>query len=142
MHQTNYEILNLACEAESCTREAIWQRFGMGKYKKTDDVINQLISEELLDVEYKRERYLDIISVSSRGLDALAEEQQRRQDRAAEDAEKAENKLQRIAERKEDRRDKWLIGIVSACCGSVLTLVFEHFCEIAVFFGKLFQFLH
>ena len=141
MHQTNYEILSFVSESGPCSREAIWQRFGMGNYKKTDSIIDQLVCKTLLDVVHKRDHYLEVISISSPGLDALANEKQRREDRAAEEAEKAKNEVQRIADRKQDRRDKWLISIVSACCGSVLTLCIEHFSEIAIFFGKLLRML-
>lgn len=52
---------------------------------------------------------------------------------------KAKDSAQRIADRKQDRCNEWIIGIVSACCGSVLTLIIEHFEELLIAFGKLFH---
>ena len=49
------------------------------------------------------------------------------------------DRAQRITDRKKERRDKWLICLVSTCGGSILTLLIEHFDEIVAAVVSLFS---
>lgn len=73
------------------------------------------------------------------GVDKLLAYEQFRENCAAHETKEIENEVQRIKERKQDRRDKWLIGIISACGGSVLTLGIEHFDKLSIWLAKLFH---
>lgn len=77
--------------------------------------------------------------ITQTGKALLESHDQEHQDRAAQEAQTLHKEVQRIQERKQDRRDKWLLGILSACGGSILTFGLDHIQVLAVFLRKLFQ---
>lgn len=78
-------------------------------------------------------------SITPLGLEALERFEQQRDQAATEARQDIEDRAKRIADRKQDRRDKWLIAILSTCGGSVLTLIIEHFQEILIALAELFH---
>lgn len=80
-----------------------------------------------------------MLMLTQKGLVVLKEHRENNQQRAEQAAKDYAKEIQRIKERKQDRRDKWLIGVICACCGAVLTLCVEHFEKFLVFFRELFH---
>lgn len=74
------------------------------------------------------------------GLEALERFEQYREKCAAEKRQQEEDRAQRAADKKEQRRHEWIVAIVSACCGSVLTLLVERFDVILVCLAQLLGF--
>lgn len=79
-------------------------------------------------------------SITPLGMEALERFEQYREKCAAEKRQQEEDRAQRAADKKEQRRHEWIVAIVSACCGSVLTLLVEHFDVILVCLAQLLGF--
>lgn len=92
---------------------------------------------ELLDCNESISR--NYIFATQKGMAFIDELDKRRKAKADEEKQRKENEVQRIKERKQDRRDKWLVGLTCACVGSVVTLLVEHFDKTAVFLAELFR---
>ena len=88
----------------------------------SENILNYLCSQK---IGYIRRNH-DTYTVSEAGKVALLELQQGRDDRA-----------QRHAEKRQALRNQ----IISAILGSALTLIVEHFDDIAAYIGQLFDFL-
>ena len=80
-----------------------------------------------------------IWKLTSRGALTSETARQKRQKDAEDAAEKADQKSQRIADRKQERRDIWLVAIVSAGFTAIFSFCFEHFEEILVALRHLFH---
>lgn len=81
----------------------------------------------------------DLWIITACGKDQLLAYEEEIRKHTEEEEKAVRDEIKRIQERKQDRRDKWLISIFSACGGSVFTLCIEHFKEITVFFAELFK---
>ena len=88
----------------------------------SENILNYLCSQK---IGYIHRNY-DTYAISEAGKVALLELQQDRNDRA-----------QRHAEKRQTLRNQ----IISAILGSALTLIAEHFDDIAAYIGQLFDFL-
>lgn len=64
------------------------------------------------------------------GRAALEAEEKQREQAAEKKRQDDRDRAERVKDRKKERRDKWLICLVSTCGGSILTLFVEHFGEI------------
>ena len=73
------------------------------------------------------------------GLHALEKFEDQRDREAEQQRQQDLQRAQRIQDRKQERRDKWLIAVLSACGGTVLTLLIEHFQVILSFLSSLFH---
>lgn len=101
------------------------------------EVIEYLEKEGLCAVT--GDRSFGTWTLTQEGRRILEAKEQDCKNRAADDAEKDRNAIQRIKDRKQDRRDKWLGIMISCLLASVFTLCLEHFHEILVFLSDLFH---
>ena len=76
-------------------------------------------------------------SITPLGLELKERFEYQREERAAEAREKEEDRAQKVVDSEKQRRHNWLVALVSACCGSIITLIVEHFDEILVIWGHL-----
>lgn len=102
-----------------------------------DEVIRFLRKEALC--ETREDIAPNLLRLSQRGESVLEAYRQECNEKAQIAAEKHRQEIQRIKERKQERRDKWLIAIFSTCFGYVLRLCIEHSQIISVFFRNLFH---
>ena len=107
----------------------------------TQALLNRLQEAGLISVSGYRGDNLETrhIRLMPEGLHALMLEEECRQNRTAEEEKAKAAELQRIQERKQDRRHEWAIAIFSYLGGAVTALCVEHFEKILVFLGNLFH---
>ena len=137
MHSELQKILEHFQSSNQMRREEIWHIFGIANHKKTDEQIQYLVDNGYLRCKRSNLEYQDVLTITIPAIELLEAREQERQRRAAEDANNAKKNLQQIKDRKQDRRDKWLVAIVSSCFSAILTLSIEHFHEILVFVERL-----
>ena len=102
-----------------------------------DDVVRFLRQESLC--ETREDIASNLICLSQKGKSVLETYRQECNENAQIAAEKHRQEIQRIKERKQERRDKWFIAIFSTCFGYVLRLCVENAQVISVFFRNLFH---
>lgn len=96
------------------------------------------VSSELLDNRsLKHTSSKSSFLLTGSGISLHASLQKRNNRNADQKRDKLNQDAQRVIYRKQDRRDKWLVGLASAAFGSVLTLIIEHFNVILVIFSNL-----
>ncbi len=130
--------VQLTPEQEALLRRLLAEDLPMPEDKSAASILRYLNQQGLSRNTLDEGRYI-VCRITEAGKAFLAAQDKEREDRAKADAKDAEQKIERIQERKQDRRDKWLISILSACCGSILTLCAEHFDKIAIFLRQLFH---
>ena len=130
-----YEILSFVQNEHSRKRTDILNHFIRDTAPaRTDALIKNLADGGLIRMDLAQN-----VRVTPSGVSAMSMYEQIRDERADQSAAEIKKEVQRVKDRKQDRRDKWLVSIVSACCGSVLTLCVEHFDVLLVFLGKIFH---
>lgn len=114
------------------------------RFPKQQDEADKVIGE-LLDSQnhYIICRYSNLIEMTSVGIDTYESERQRREERAQQAAEKADEErakaIQTEKDKKQQFRHDFIVGAVSACIGSAFTLVIEHFPELISAISSLFS---
>ena len=81
-----------------------------------------------------------IWQLTQRGKLVSEAARQKRQKDAEDAAEKANQEAQRVRDRKQDRRDIWLVAIISAGLTAVFAFCLEHFKEILIALRQFFHF--
>ena len=77
------------------------------------------------------------VSITPKGFSRLRSLEQEAEQHADQKAEQDRNTKQAVLDRKQQWRHEWLLGIISALFGSILTLCIEHFEEILVLLESL-----
>ena len=89
--------------------------YEFGKSETNDSIVRFLLSEKLCEA---REDIGDgFIDLSELGKSILSSHNDDREQRAKDREQADATERERIKERKQDRRDKWLIGILYTCGG-------------------------
>ena len=122
MYSKSKEILHKLQEYSSITREVIWRDLGWQDYKITDELIDELLVGKYIKVT--KDRLVsahDILTLDSRGLEFLEEEEQKRKQDAEEAAAQEAEKIEFLEKERREFRHDWKIAIFSALAGSLLS---------------------